>query len=171
MRYHYYCYHWFFSPIIQYYKCIVSYDFLWGEGQRERRRMRILAGSMLSMELNEGLYLTTLRSWPEPKSRVRHLTDWTTQVPQWCSFFKHLVECTWACAFRCCWFLSYWLNIMFICINMYAYMYYKVGSIPTLQPNVGHELIALRSRPELKSRVKCFTDWATQGPQYIFKTS
>ena len=28
------------------------------------------------------LHPTTLRSWPELKSRVRHLTDWATQAPQ-----------------------------------------------------------------------------------------
>ena len=36
---------------------------------------------MLSMEPNTGLDLTSLRSWPEPKSTVRSLTGWATQVP------------------------------------------------------------------------------------------
>ena len=39
------------------------------EGERESQ-----AGSMLRV----GLDPTTVRSWPEPKSRVRHLTDWAT---------------------------------------------------------------------------------------------
>ena len=43
-----------------------------GEGQ---------AHSMLSTEPYVGLSLTTLRSWPEPKSWVRHSTDWATQAP------------------------------------------------------------------------------------------
>ena len=34
---------------------------------------------MPSTKPNTGLDLTTLRSWPEPKSRVRCLTNWTTQ--------------------------------------------------------------------------------------------
>lgn len=36
---------------------------------------------MLSTEPDAGLDLTTLRSWPELKSRVRYLTYWTTQSP------------------------------------------------------------------------------------------
>jgi len=34
------------------------------------------------MEPSVGLDLTTMRSWPEPKSRVGRLTNWATQVPQ-----------------------------------------------------------------------------------------
>ena len=37
---------------------------------------------MLSMEHNAGLDLMTMRSWPEPKSRVGCSTDWVTQAPQ-----------------------------------------------------------------------------------------
>ena len=37
---------------------------------------------MLIMKPEAGLDLTTLRSQPEPKLRVRHLTDFTTQAPQ-----------------------------------------------------------------------------------------
>ena len=32
--------------------------------------------STLSVEPNVGLSLTTLRSWPEPKPKVRHSTNW-----------------------------------------------------------------------------------------------
>ena len=46
------------------------------EGERESQ-----ADSVPSTEPNAGLHLTTLRSWPEPKSRVGRLTDWATQVP------------------------------------------------------------------------------------------
>ena len=35
---------------------------------------------MLSTEPEVGLDVTTPRSWPEPKSTVRHLTNWGTQV-------------------------------------------------------------------------------------------
>lgn len=36
---------------------------------------------MVSVEPNTALKLMTLRSRPELTSRVRHLTDWGTQVP------------------------------------------------------------------------------------------
>ena len=39
------------------------------------------AESTLSAELKAGLNPMTLRSWPELKSMVRHLTDWDIQVP------------------------------------------------------------------------------------------
>ena len=47
---------------------------LWGgaEGEGERESQ---ADSPLSMELKSGLDPKTLRSGPELKSRVRHLTD------------------------------------------------------------------------------------------------
>ena len=52
------------------------------ERQRETEREReSQVGSTLIMEPNMGLNLTTVRSWPEPKSRVGHSTDWATQVP------------------------------------------------------------------------------------------
>ena len=38
---------------------------------------------MLSMEPDMGLNSMTMRSQPEPKSRVRHLTNQTTQAPQY----------------------------------------------------------------------------------------
>ena len=36
-----------------------------------------------------------------------------------------------------------------------------------MEPNMGLELMTLRSRPELRSRprVRCLTDWATQAPR------
>ena len=52
----------------------------WREGQRERET-ESQADSLLSTEPATGLDPTTLRSWPEPKSRVSHLTDWGTQAP------------------------------------------------------------------------------------------
>ena len=53
-----------------------------GEGQRERIPSRLRCA-----EPNAGLELS-VRSWPEPKSRVGHLTDWATQVPLELIFFK-----------------------------------------------------------------------------------
>ena len=50
----------------------------------ERKSVNKLEGKAdlaLSSELNMGLDLTIMRSWPEPKSRVRVLIDWATQAP------------------------------------------------------------------------------------------
>ena len=40
-----------------------------------------------------------------------------------------------------------------------------------MEPNAGAELITLSSRPELRWRVRCLTDWATQVPHtlYVFE--
>ena len=46
-----------------------------------RGRATIQADTILSVEPNTGLDVTTLRSWPEPKSRVECFTKWATQVP------------------------------------------------------------------------------------------
>ena len=54
-----------------------------GHGQRERERERkreSQAGSMLIVEPKVCLNCTTLRSWPEPQSRVRRSANWVTQV-------------------------------------------------------------------------------------------
>ena len=37
-------------------------------------------------------------------------------------------------------------------------IFFKVGSTPSTEPNMGLELTTLRSRPELRSRVSCLTD-------------
>ena len=47
-----------------------------GEGEKE-----IQAVSTPSPEPEAGLNPTALRTWPEPKSRVRCLTDWANQLP------------------------------------------------------------------------------------------
>ena len=49
-------------------------------GQRERERSQ--SGYTLRVEPNRGLNPTVPGSWPELKSRVSRLTDWTTQAPQ-----------------------------------------------------------------------------------------
>ena len=41
---------------------------------------------------DSGLNLTTLRSWPELKSRGRCLTDWATQVPQRWQHESHFTD-------------------------------------------------------------------------------
>ena len=61
--------------------------------QRKSRWREKLEQTALSMEsnigLDKGLNLTTLRSWCEPKPRVRCLTDWAMPVPQPRSSFIH----------------------------------------------------------------------------------
>ena len=47
-----------------------------GEGERESE-----AGFMPGADPDSGLNLMTLKSSPEPKSRVRCLIDWGIQVP------------------------------------------------------------------------------------------
>ena len=39
--------------------------------------------------------------------------------------------------------------------------------MPNMEPDAGPELMTLRSRPELSSRVGRLTDWATQAPPKI----
>ena len=52
------------------------------EGRRERERETIPSRlPAVSAQPNAGLDPTTLRSWPEQKSRVGCLTNWVTQVP------------------------------------------------------------------------------------------
>ena len=57
-------------------------------GGAERGRENPQADSTLSSELNTELDPRTLRSWPKPKWRDRHLTDWATQAPLECFFLK-----------------------------------------------------------------------------------
>ena len=52
-----------------------------GVGRDRERSRKSEADSMLSMELDLGLDLTTLRSWTELKPRVGCLTDRATQDP------------------------------------------------------------------------------------------
>ena len=54
---------------------------LGGQGAERKGETESLEGSMPSTELDVGLNLTTLRSWPELKSKVRHLTDGAVQAP------------------------------------------------------------------------------------------
>jgi len=52
-------------------------------------------GSTPSMEANAGLELTTLRSKPEPRSRVGCLTNLSHPgSPEWLKFLKHIIACT-----------------------------------------------------------------------------
>ena len=55
------------------------------EGEEKRESP---AGSTLNAEPPLGLNPTTLRTWPEPKPRVGHSTDWATQAPLPGSLFK-----------------------------------------------------------------------------------
>ena len=59
-----------------------------GEGQRDRERegeRKSQAGSALTAQ---GSISWPASSWPEPKSRVRHVTDWATQAPHQLVYFR-----------------------------------------------------------------------------------
>ena len=60
-----------------------------GEGERESRlHAQHLA---FSPDAKVGLHLRTVWSWPEPKSKVRDLTNWATQAPlNYCHCYKEL---------------------------------------------------------------------------------
>jgi len=66
----------FFSFILEKEKVCVCKQ---GRGRGRERESQ--ADSALSVEPDKGLDLTSLRSWPEPKSRAGCLTDWATQAP------------------------------------------------------------------------------------------
>ena len=63
-----------------------------GEGQRERERGRI-PSRLCTRSVNRAWCLSqihkTVKSWPEPKSRVGRSTNWATKRPQ-CFFFFFL---------------------------------------------------------------------------------
>ena len=62
-----------------------------GGAERERER----AGSIpSSRSLTQGSSPWTVRSWPEPKSRVRYSTDWASQAPP--SINSYNVPTRWA---------------------------------------------------------------------------
>ena len=76
-----------FSYYYYYYFIIFKKCFYFWERGRGRERGREAnggskGGSVLTAESPmQGLNSQTVRSWPELKSWVIHLTDWTTQVP------------------------------------------------------------------------------------------
>ena len=52
----------------------------------------------------------------------------------------------------------------------FFFFFPKVGSTPSVEPNTGLELTTLRSRPELRSRVRPLTDRAIQAPPGPFES-
>ena len=61
------------------------------EGKQQERERESYTGSTLSTELSP-----TLRSWPEPKSRIRRLTSWATQAPQFPEIYtENWSACVW----------------------------------------------------------------------------
>ena len=63
-----------------------------GGGQREGERGRIPSRlHAVSTEPTQGSISWTMRSWPEPKSKVRHLTDYRLQVPLQEFWYMHTV--------------------------------------------------------------------------------
>ena len=62
------------------YYYFLRFLFVWGGDERKREREReSQADTVLSMQPDMGLNLTTQRSWPEPKSRVQ---DQLTELPR-----------------------------------------------------------------------------------------
>jgi len=69
--------------------------------------------------LSAGFHLTPLRSWPEPKSRVGCLIDWTTQVPLFVYFSiihvpkesRHTADVCWL--YECLSLLWFFLHNLF----------------------------------------------------------
>lgn len=57
------------------------YLFFWGVGAKGRAEARVSSRSPRSVELDAGLGLRTVRSQPELKPRVGHVTDYATKVP------------------------------------------------------------------------------------------
>ena len=49
--------------------------------QRKRKNLKQTLTLSAERHAEFGLTLTTLRSWPEPKSKVKCLSDWAIQVP------------------------------------------------------------------------------------------
>ena len=66
----------FWNLFIQNFPFLLFFSRREAEGKRASQ-----ADSTPSTESHLGFNLTSLRSWHEPKSRVRHLTNWATQVP------------------------------------------------------------------------------------------
>ena len=63
-----------------------------GEGAEREGEREPQADSTVSTEPDTGLSLMTLRSWPEPKSRVSHLTNWATQASALTAICKKTTE-------------------------------------------------------------------------------
>ena len=61
-----------------------------GEKQRKRERENLKQAPHPVQSPKVGLNLRTLRSWPEPKSRVGSLTNWAASVPLNSKWIKHL---------------------------------------------------------------------------------
>ena len=62
-----------------------------GEGQRKGDRESQAVSIQSAQSLEPGSSSRTVRSWPEPKSTVRCLTDWATQAPIQCHFSSVIV--------------------------------------------------------------------------------
>ena len=50
--------------------------------------------------------------------------------------------------------------------RFYFINFFKVGSTPSIEPDMGFELMALRSRPKLRSRVRGLTN-SRQGAPHV----
>ena len=60
-----------------------------GEGQKDRERESQEGSTLSAQSPKQGSNSQTMRQWPQPKSRVRHLTNWATHVPLFISSWPH----------------------------------------------------------------------------------
>ena len=83
------------------------------ERERERERERILnkLHTLSAQSLMWGLNPWTMRSWPEPKPRVGHLTHRATQAPQETENFKPALAGS-SCAFP----IILWVTSCLLCM-------------------------------------------------------
>ena len=134
-------------------KCCLTFFFFNVYLFREREEVReSQAGYALSAQSPMwGSIPQTVRSWPEPKSKVGCLTDWATQAPL--SFYL------------------FWERERDRVKEVQTERYRESQASPTLSaqsPTWGSNPQTARSWPEPKLRVRGFTDGATQVPHPIF---
>ena len=98
------------------------------ERERERevfqveRSWRSKADSALSVEPNLGLYLTTLRSGPQPKPGVWRLTDYATQA-HWSFCFWKTLYLPLLC------FLFIFLHLNYLRLSFYTLFPFNIPSL------------------------------------------
>ena len=63
-----------------FFKFIYLFGGAGGRAERKGEKESQAGSTVPAQSLTQGSIPQTVRSWPEPKSRVRHLTDWATQA-------------------------------------------------------------------------------------------
>ena len=133
-------------------------EYKWGRGGAMRGKEReSQAGSMLSAQSSmQGSIPRSVRSWPELKARVRHLTNWATHLPHNWLFF----------------FFSVYLferDRAQVGAGQRGRERENPSSLCTVstEPSVGLDLTKIVTSAKTNSRrLNRSTDWPTQAPQY-----